>query len=116
MLLCIFIEATLPYLQAVSEHGDVLPPGDSLNGSVSIPLANGFPYGTIRSFQIYVSAHIRVSRLSSKDGTNTPLVLLVNGLELSNTTVIIIFLDIHTWPMIVSPPTKVYKIYCYNEL
>ena len=59
VLVYIFIETTLPYLQSVREHGDVLPPGDSLNGSVSIPLANGFPYGKKRFFQINVSTHIR---------------------------------------------------------
>ena len=56
MLVCIFIETTLPYLQAVSEHGEVLPPGDSVNGSILIPF--GFPYGTTQAFQIYVSASL----------------------------------------------------------
>ena len=51
----------------MSEHGEVLPLGgygDYENGSVLVPLANGFPYGTTQSFQIYVSAHIRDLALS----------------------------------------------------
>ena len=60
MLLCIFIETTLPYLQTVSEHGEVLPPSsDYENRSVLVPLVNGFPYGTTQSFEIFVSANTR---------------------------------------------------------
>ena len=61
MLVCIFIETTLPYLQAVSEHGEDLPLGgygSYINGSVFVSLANGFPYGTTQSFQIFVSPNI----------------------------------------------------------
>ena len=55
---CLYVETTLPYLQAVSEHGEVLPPSGGY-GPVSIPLVNGFPYGKKQFFQIYVSTHIR---------------------------------------------------------
>ena len=55
----VFIETTLPYLQAVSEHGEVLPPGGGFGGYVSIPLANGFPYGNEQFFQLFVSTDIK---------------------------------------------------------
>ena len=59
MLVCnIHIEPTLPYLQAVSEHGKVLPRGDSVYESVSTPF--GFPYGKIQSFEIHVSAQVHL--------------------------------------------------------
>ena len=71
VLVCIFIETTLPYIQAVSEHGEDLPLsgyGSYKNGSVFVLLDYGFPYGTTQSFQIFVSANIRVYCV---DGTST---------------------------------------------